>query len=88
MVENYQNNRADRNSNIDQNDENGDENGRPNVQNENQYNDQNNVPENEANVNNINLCQDHNLEFTVCKLTFFFSAGLKPMIFIFSLSDT
>ena len=77
MVENYQNNRADRNSNIDQNDQAtiGDENGRPNGRNEgsngNHFNDQN-VLENEANDNNINLCQAHNLEFTVCKLTFFF----------------
>ena len=93
MVENYQNNRADRNSNIDQNDQAtiGDENGRPDGQNEdlngNQYNDQNNVPENEANDNNINLCQAHNLEFTVCKLTFFFQLDWFQAYF-FSLSDT
>ena len=92
MVENYQNNHPDRNSNIDQNDQAtiGDENGRPNGQNEglneNQYNDQN-VLENEANDNNINLCQAHNLEFTVCKLTFFFQLAWNQL-FLFSVCLT
>ena len=74
IVENYQNHRPDRNFNIDQN---GNENARPNEHNEgvngNQNIDQNNVPGDETDDNNINLCLDHNLEFTVCKLTFFFS---------------
>ena len=71
MVGNFQNNRPNRNSNIDQNDDNGDENDRPDEQNEgpnsDQNNDQNNVPGNEVGNNNINLCLDHNSEFTVCK---------------------
>lgn len=93
MVENYHNNRADRNSNIDPNDQAtiDDENGRPNGQNEgvneNQYNDQNNVPENGANGHRINLCPDHNSEFRVCKLTFFFQLDWFQAYF-FSLSDT
>lgn len=76
MVENYQNNRPDRNSNIDQNNQGTieGENGRPNGQNEglneNQNNDQNNVRRNETNDINISICHDHNLEYTVCKLTF------------------
>ena len=76
MVEDYQNNHPDRNSNINQNNQEtiGGENGRPNGQNEglneNQNNDQNNVPENVTNGNNIDICHDHNREYTVCKLTF------------------
>ena len=72
MVEDYQNNRPDRNQNNQETI--GGENGRPNGQNEglneNQTNDQNNVPENVTNGNNIDICPDHNLEYTVCKLTF------------------
>ena len=72
MVEDYQNNRPDRNQNNQETI--GGENGRPNGQNEglneNQTNDQNNVPENVTNGNNIDICHDHNLEYRVCKLTF------------------